>query len=240
MFSFLKNKIIKSEGRGQGDQWPVVLNDFEPRSIMNIMVQISKSGIRTKGGVFSLRSNIEITTIVSINGKIISCYFDPKEYTKNGTISHIEVYEWPNKAEADIKVEIKEAGLVFFATDYAVNKSKYVYDKSLNIELAGLCSAFSEFDINEINKESEAKFDDSFTCITPTENLSFYAIVFDAISVKKENLTDGKGFWIIDAKLTTLEEPIIVKLYIPTDAGTIKKGKKYSAPMLLLGRISKY
>jgi hypothetical protein len=239
MFGFFKNKIIKSEGRGQGDQWPVVLNDFEPRSIMNIMVQISKSGIRTKGGVFSLYKEKEITTIVAINGKIISCYFDPEEYVKNGTASSIEVYEWPNKAEADIKVRIKDTGIVFFATDYAVNKSAYAYEKTLNIEFAGLCSAFSEFNISEINKENELQFDESFTCVTPTESFSFYSIVFDIIDVKKSTLTDGKEFWVVDAKITTSDSPLIVKLYIPISAGKIEKGKKYSAPMLMLGRISK-
>jgi hypothetical protein len=239
MFGFIKNKIVKSEGRGQGELWPIVLENFEHQSIIDLINSIYHNGKPYLGKIYSVRKNNDICVVVNRAEQILTCYFDPNMFYQNGEASNLVVYEWPSKVEADIKATIKGVSLVFFATDYALKKRDYQLEKIVSIELAGLCSVFSEFNIEQVNKESELKYDDSFTCIMPTEHTSFYSIVFDVIKVTKSKLTDGKEFWIVDANLTTTENPLVATLYIPVSAGQILQGKKYTAPLLLLGRITK-
>lgn len=237
MFNLFSNKVIKSSGRGQGEQWPIVLKDSTSDYLIDIIMSIVSEGSENKGKDFSIFKYIDLSVVANKSGEIISSYFDPKEYWQNGLASNITLLEWPNKAEADVKFNIKDASLECFATDYAINKENYRNKKDLNISLAGLSTTFSEFNIDEINQTSNSKFDKKFTCLVPTENIAFYSIVFDALEVKTEILTDGKEFWIVDAKLTTTEDPIVIKLYTPKDLGIIRKGGKYSTSILLLCKI---
>jgi hypothetical protein len=238
MFGFSKNKVVGSNGRGQGDQWPVVLNNYESENFNELLMAIVENGKSIDGKNFSIIKDKSISVVVESTGKVMSAFFDPELYSNPTNITKISVLEWPHKCEADIQGIINEARSSFFAVDYSTNKLLYKNQSNLDIELAGLCSVVDEFDVEKINETSEIKYVKSFTGLFPTPNDSFYTTCFDVINVEKKLLTDEKDFWIIDAKLTNTQNPLIVKLYLPVSSFVIQKGKKYTAPMLLLGRIS--
>lgn len=241
MFNFFRkstNKLIKSGGRTQGEQWKVVLNSYEDEMVFNFLTKILELGQETKGKKNSLFKYNGITAVVVPNGKIISAYFDPESYINNGKIKGYEIYEWPNKTEADIQAVINECNLSFFATDYAINKEIYLQSNEVDIELACLSAGLTEFNISEINK-GEVQLSDLFTGIFPTDNTSFYSVVFDVRELSKKILTDGKEFWEITASFTSTDDPLICKVYVPVGKNEINVGRKYSAMVLLMGRIAK-
>ncbi len=109
-----------------------------------------------------------------------------------------EIIEWRHmkNAEAEIKGGGRDTfGLDFFPTDYAVNRSKYIQQKNINVNLSSVALVVDE---HKVDPNSEVPYSEDFVAYLPSSSLprvTYYDFIGKVINFSPVTLTGlGQGY----------------------------------------------
>lgn len=135
-------------------------------------------------------------------------------------------------------------GLSFFATDYAVNKSRYKKEAHLSVRVSGICMVLDKSDLTEINGQ---KISDDFSAYMPSKDVPSPGY-FDFIGVLNDfqpcRLFDNNEGYLINVKLITHESDpnfFTIDLFVNKENMRIQelsKGMRVTGAFWLQGEIA--
>jgi len=184
--------------------------------------------------------------VLSDNKNVLSVY--PYLKTKYKIpFSSKEIIEWKhmNNCEAEIKGGGRNTfGFDFFATDYAINKIKYLQNKKFELNVSAIALVIDE---SKIDTNTEVKFSEDFVSYIPSSNLprqtyyDFIGKVIDYTEVKLNNFNQG---YIAKVKLINDDSDpnfFTIDMFINKEnmkISTLKKDMKITGLLWFQGEIA--
>ncbi|MDA3613787.1 hypothetical protein [Polluticaenibacter yanchengensis] len=221
----------------------IALASIEDPILKNPVVKIHEAG-------FDNSDSVRIRTIAKngniSNGAILSAY----PYIKTNYILPFEtkrIIEWSHigNMEAEIQGGGRNTfGLSFFATDYAINKSKYKAEKNLNIRISAIGLVLDKNDLTEINGTAVSP---EFSTYMPSKDIS-RPTYFDFIGVLNNytecKINDENYGYMINVKLINQEDDpdfFTVDMFVNKENmrfDNLKQGMKVAGLFWLQGEIA--
>lgn len=186
------------------------LNDESGRNLINELIakaMSSQAEIATKSyqlKATSISNNPNLKLRVLTDTKNLLSAFPYLKTNYKIPFATKEIIEWKhmNNCEAEIKGGGRNTfGFDFFPTDYAVNKSKYLENKELQLHVSAIAFLV---DKSEINQDTEVIFSDDFVSYMPSSNLprqTYYDFIGKVIEFEEVTLDNGNQGYIAKVQL---------------------------------------
>lgn len=250
--------ISKTDNGSHGDNIGGLIgfnsvNDEKGRNFINAIMAKSmteKTELRTKHHELksaSISGNPKLKLRVLTNTKnVISAFpYLPTNYKLPYSTKEIIEWEHMNGFEAEIKGGGRNTfGFDFFATDYAINKSKYLVNKEIQLKVSAIAFVV---DKSEINQDTEVQFSEDFVSYMPSSNLprqTYYDFIGKVIDFEEANINSLSNGYIAKVKLINNDSDpnfFTIDMFMNKEnmrIPSLEKGMKISGLLWFQGEIS--
>lgn len=245
---------------GHGNHWDTAFKETDPerKGLKDLVTESAKgrlvksfqfNGKTLKGELAFFEKDFGDLTVstIALNGGIGTSFPSFRAKLSHAAIVK-SVEEWANEVEGQVSVKVFDAGLDFFATDYALNRERYAVGKELNVSLAALAYGLRVGSIASSEASGGRKFDENFTGTFPAGivfkgkgfDIDDYQVYGIAEEVRKASFA-GQDALILKAKIAgdkawklVIEIGVLAK---NIEGAPPKKGDKITALIWMTGRI---
>ncbi|MFT4536106.1 MAG: hypothetical protein ACI9P5_003480, partial [Saprospiraceae bacterium] len=251
-------KISKTDNGSHGDNIGGLIgfnsvNDEKGRNFINVIMAKSmteKTELRTKQYELkstSLSDNPKLKLRVLTDTKNVISAFPYLKTNYQLPYSTKEIIEWEhmNKCEAEIKGGGRNTfGFDFFPTDYAVNKSKYIQNKEIQLKVSAIAFVVDKI---ETNQNTEVQFSEDFVSYMPSSNLprlTYYDFIGKVIEFEEANIDGLNNGYIAKVKLINEDADLnffTIDMFMNKEnmrISSLEKGMKISGLLWFQGEIA--
>ena len=229
------------------------LNNEKGRNFINELMaksMIEKSELSTKS--YELKSttisnnpNLKLRVLTDTKSILSAFPYLKTNYKLPYSIKEIIEWKHMNKCEAEIKGGGRNTfGFDFFPTDYAINKTKYIENKEIQLHVSAIAFVV---DKSVINQNTEVKFSEDFVSYMPSSNFprqTYYDFIAKVIDFNEVILDNQNQGYIAKVKLINNDSDpnfFTVDMFMNKEnmrIQTIEKGMKISGLLWFQGEIA--